>query len=1484
MTYELGRAQFIVDFETDAYFEAVSKAFNETTKKADELTKQLAAQHKVREKDVRAGAAIILAENKKLAADILKEERALANERKKSTQELIKYYADQYKQDLAAKKLAEQEKAKAEKAAKEDVKKNTQELLKYNQQQYALEIAAKKKAEQEKLKAEREAANTRKAYTQEVLKYNQRVYQEEIRAAKEAERAKEKAARDAERNQRKSGLSLFGYNPQGIKGDIATLLGFGAIASGAIVLREAIVKVTEATTKQEQAQRSLNASFGATQILFKQTADDYAEQFNRVSSTVEQSTAVFGTLNTQTNLTGEQVRQLVKLAIEVQAAYGGDLQEAFRSTAGAVLGETEAFEKYGLVLQEGVLKSSDKLTESERKRFTTMSESEKQMIRYRLLMEHLNQVQGTAAKRADETAGGFDKLARGADEFAKTIGSTLIPEIGRLSGALGGALLSVNEFLKGYLQFRQARDNVNKDIQNAINDAASAPLSFESIGRLIQAQNRRPNFIDELNPNSSFNREIQAELDRANAVKATRDEILRRLAAEKEEEENAKKAANDQRAREDAAQKVREERVKKQLQVAHDAEVARIEEEKRMAEISKRLQLEDIDAREKAELQRLEETEYARRQASEAEMDRIKNEKDAALQAADDRQRSELRRIEREKEAAHAVAEEQLKEFERVRDAQTRASDNRLSDELERLENEKEARDRFRKQEDYDIAASVTKRERLLEDQHQKVLRRLEREGEAARERYDKEIQKIEDSTDATDKRSERRIKQIDREAQRQIDAIDEQLRAFEEAERRRDAARRRRQLGQQLSDAQLALRQAQGSGDANAAAQARDKLVGAIRLGDPTAIKKAQDELAEIVGQGTRAVELAQRELANVQQDLRDNDEKETEDTAKEKLQTEKDRIKREADAEKQQEQDRDKRRKDNVEKEKRAAKEKLDDALKGIEQQKEAEEDANRDAKRELDDLVKYNKRKLDETRDQEDQANEDAVESAQKRHKQERQEIDDTYNSQKDAIERSLKELDTNYEQQTEIVQDRYRTERQEIESTYAGLAAALKLAEENARRSYEIIVRDTKTNFDAAREAVNKTFRADDGESGILDKFDRMKKDADDRLEEVKLAFENSKNALVGEDGVIKTTWEDALNQAKAYFDEVERRTKQQAEDARNRPRRGTVTNSQGIQVGPDPGLPGSIAGPGDGMGTTPNPPGTTGTSGRPDPEQDSVSIAPDSVDDQFSVSFGYAQPYTGNYTPGPGWEGGAAWPGGPSHHKGVDLTLPGPRNGYGSPIPAFHSGNIISAQQDSRGPGGNMLIIQDEQGRTHWYLHLKDFIKTSGHVNRGDLIAHLGDTGTEEFPHLHYEVRNGFNNGPMSLRELRESGIDPMPYVRGRDSGYTFRNPTFYQDMRTGEKGVLAEYGAERLLGRRETQQMESMGLTRILANRRASPVGAMNMTGIGTELAGMTTTVQNINQGGDNLTYYGVAPENLMKQWRNDQRKQRVLRGRHPNG
>ena len=87
------------------------------------------------------------------------------------------------------------------------------------------------------------------------------------------------------------------------------------------------------------------------------------------------------------------------------------------------------------------------------------------------------------------------------------------------------------------------------------------------------------------------------------------------------------------------------------------------------------------------------------------------------------------------------------------------------------------------------------------------------------------------------------------------------------------------------------------------------------------------------------------------------------------------------------------------------------------------------------------------------------------------------------------------------------------------------------------------------------------------------------------------------------------------------------------------------------------------------------------------------------------------------------------------HAGIDLAGP-----YGSPIVAATDGCITYA-----GPMagyGEVINITDWDGTETVYGHMSAFVRRSGCVKAGQVIARVGQAGDATGPHLHFEVHVG----------------------------------------------------------------------------------------------------------------------------------------------
>jgi murein DD-endopeptidase MepM/ murein hydrolase activator NlpD len=89
------------------------------------------------------------------------------------------------------------------------------------------------------------------------------------------------------------------------------------------------------------------------------------------------------------------------------------------------------------------------------------------------------------------------------------------------------------------------------------------------------------------------------------------------------------------------------------------------------------------------------------------------------------------------------------------------------------------------------------------------------------------------------------------------------------------------------------------------------------------------------------------------------------------------------------------------------------------------------------------------------------------------------------------------------------------------------------------------------------------------------------------------------------------------------------------------------------------------------------------------------------------------------------------------HDGIDLVAD-----EGTPIRAAEAGRVVYAG-DELGDYGKVVIVKHAGRWATVYAHnRKNLVDEGTFVEKGDVIAEVGDTGNASAPHLHFEVRRG----------------------------------------------------------------------------------------------------------------------------------------------
>lgn len=93
--------------------------------------------------------------------------------------------------------------------------------------------------------------------------------------------------------------------------------------------------------------------------------------------------------------------------------------------------------------------------------------------------------------------------------------------------------------------------------------------------------------------------------------------------------------------------------------------------------------------------------------------------------------------------------------------------------------------------------------------------------------------------------------------------------------------------------------------------------------------------------------------------------------------------------------------------------------------------------------------------------------------------------------------------------------------------------------------------------------------------------------------------------------------------------------------------------------------------------------------------------------------------------------------GGQHNDGINIAAP-----LGTPVRAAENGVVVYAGNELRG-FGNLLLIRHADGWVSAYAHCDSLlVKRGASVNRGQVIARVGQSGNVTSPQLHFELRKG----------------------------------------------------------------------------------------------------------------------------------------------
>lgn len=100
------------------------------------------------------------------------------------------------------------------------------------------------------------------------------------------------------------------------------------------------------------------------------------------------------------------------------------------------------------------------------------------------------------------------------------------------------------------------------------------------------------------------------------------------------------------------------------------------------------------------------------------------------------------------------------------------------------------------------------------------------------------------------------------------------------------------------------------------------------------------------------------------------------------------------------------------------------------------------------------------------------------------------------------------------------------------------------------------------------------------------------------------------------------------------------------------------------------------------------------------------------------------------------------------HQGIDIPSP-----LGTAIKASNSGTVIYCGNTIKGYGNLIILRHSEEFVTVYAHNHTNLVGEGDHVETGQIIGKVGQTGRATGPHLHFEIRR--NN----------TAVNPLPYLK-----------------------------------------------------------------------------------------------------------------------
>lgn len=239
----------------------------------------------------------------------------------------------------------------------------------------------------------------------------------------------------------------------------------------------------DAASDLAESQNVIDVAFGYSASEINKWSQNLIDDFGMSELSAKTYAGTFKTLSNSMGVADESGKEmamtLTELSSDMASFYNAEQDVAANALKGIFTGETESLKQFGVVMTDTTL-SAYALSKGITTTYSSMSQSEKVMLRYQYVTEALSQAQGDFANTSDSLANQQRKLQAQLQTTAAELGAELLPIVEDV----------MEEVIKIVREFDNWSDGSKKTVVQVLAlVAAIGPLmtAFGGINKLVGA-------------------------------------------------------------------------------------------------------------------------------------------------------------------------------------------------------------------------------------------------------------------------------------------------------------------------------------------------------------------------------------------------------------------------------------------------------------------------------------------------------------------------------------------------------------------------------------------------------------------------------------------------------------------------------------------------------------------------------------------------------------------------------------------------------------------------------------------------------------------------------------------------------------------------------------------------------------------------------------------------------------------------------------